>query len=60
MVLKSKVIETIRQLPDQFSIDELVEKLVVLERIELGLHQVDNKEYLSEKDVKERLAKWLR
>ena len=60
MVLKSKVIETINQLPDQFSIDELVERLIVLEKIEIGLLQVEENKSLSLEEAKERLVKRLK
>ncbi len=60
MVLKSKVIETINKLPEQFSIDELVERLITLEKIETGLRQVENNKTLSEEEAKARLSKWLK
>ncbi len=60
MVLKSKVIEALNQLPDQFSIDDLMERLIVLEKIETGLKQVEEGKTLTMQEAKERLQKWLK
>ncbi len=39
MLSKEKVIEAIQSLPDEFSIDDVVERLIVLHKIETGLQQ---------------------
>lgn len=39
MLLKEKVLKSINDLPDEFSIDELVEQLIIFEKIEIGLKQ---------------------
>ncbi len=40
MLAKEKVLETVQALPAEFSLDELVERLILLEKIETGLQQV--------------------
>lgn len=40
MLTKEKVLETVEALPAEFSLDELVERLILLEKIEIGLQQV--------------------
>jgi hypothetical protein len=37
MLSKSNVIEVINSMSDQFSLDELFEKLIVLNKIQIGL-----------------------
>ena len=39
MLRKQQVIESIQQLPDQFSVDDLIERVIVLQKIERGLMQ---------------------
>ena len=59
MLVKEKVIEAIQSLPSQFSIDDVVEKLIVLEKIEMGLKQVTEGKVLSTQEAKEKMKKWL-
>ena len=37
---KNKVIDTVNELPQNFELDELMEKLIFIEKVELGLQQV--------------------
>ncbi|MEZ4934392.1 MAG: hypothetical protein R2788_19980 [Saprospiraceae bacterium] len=60
MLVKEKVLEIIQSLPNEFSIDEVVEKLIVLQKIETGLQQVEEGKTLPTKEAKEKLKKWLR
>ena len=59
MISKTTVIETIQQLPEEFSIDELIERLIVEQKIEEGRQQIKDGNIVSERDVKERMKKWL-
>ena len=36
MLVKEKVIESLQKFPGNFSIDELIEKLIIIEKIENG------------------------
>jgi hypothetical protein len=61
MVLsKDKVIDTVNNLPANFSLDELIDRLILVEEIQEGLRQSENDEVVSNKDVKEQLNKWLK
>ncbi len=60
MLIKEKVLEAIRSLPAEFSIDDLVERLIVLHKIEAGLQQVSDGKILETKEAKEKLQKWLK
>jgi len=37
MLTKEKVIQSLQNMPDQFFIDELIDKLLLLQKIETGL-----------------------
>ena len=47
-------------MPDQFEAEEAIEKIVLLEKIRIGMDQSLNGKILSEEQVKKRLSKWLR
>lgn len=48
MLTKEKVIRTIAKVPETFSLDELVERMIVLEKIERGLKDSDEDNVISE------------
>lgn len=60
MLEKEKVLEASQSLPDEFSIDDLVEKLIILHKIETGLQQVAEGKFLPTVEAKEKLRKWLK
>lgn len=60
MLIKEKVLEAIQSLPAQFSIDDLVERLIVLHKIETGLQQAAEGKTLTTQEAKEKLQKWLK
>ena len=39
MITKDKAIEVIQSLPEEFSIEELMDRLILLNKIETGLRQ---------------------
>jgi len=59
MFTKSNVIQQLRQLPEQFSIDELMEKLLFIYKIETALEQSKNDQTIPHNKVKEKYQKWL-
>jgi predicted transcriptional regulator len=56
---KSTVIESINKLPDEFSIDEIIERLIIIEKIEKGLKEVKDGKINTEDQAKAKLSKWL-
>ena len=55
---KGKVIESIKELPEDFDLDQLLEKLVFVEKIEKGLAQVKHEKIVPHENVKEMVKKW--
>jgi len=60
MLTKEKVRKTIDRLPDTFTVDQLVEELIVLNKIEEGLKDVEEGRLFSTDQVKEELKTWLK
>jgi hypothetical protein len=59
MLTKEKVISGIQKLPDNVTIDEILDQIVLLEKIEKGLDQADNNLVLSEKELDAKIVRWL-
>lgn len=57
---RAEVIHTIQEMPDEFSAEELIERILLLQKIEEGLDQVKEDNVLSEEEAAKRLEKWLK
>ena len=55
---RDKAIETIKELPPEFDLDELIERLVFVERVDKGLKQLDEGKTIPHEKVKEITKKW--
>ena len=56
---KAAVLDFASKLPDEVSIDEIIERLIIVEKIEKGRQQVKDQQVNSEDQAKEKLNKWL-
>ncbi len=57
---KIEVIDTLKEMPDEFSADELIERILLLQKIDSGLQQVAEGKVLSEEQAEQKLEKWLK
>lgn len=56
---KSRVIETLDSLPEEFNTEELIEKLLFIEKVEIGMKDVSEGKTMSIKEAKKRFEnKW--
>lgn len=60
MLTKEKLNKTIENLPDSFSIDELIDQLIFMEKVEEGYKQSEEGKVVSNEDVKLMIDKWSR
>ena len=58
MLTKVKLKEQIDKLPEEFSIDELIENLILIEKIETANKQSENGEVISEGEMENEIQKW--
>ena len=58
MLTKEKVIKSINNLPDSFTIDELIDQLIFMEKVEEGFQQSETGKVVSNEDVKLMIDKW--
>ncbi|MBX2916064.1 MAG: hypothetical protein KF856_12410 [Cyclobacteriaceae bacterium] len=55
---REKAIEAINELPHEFNLDDLIEKLIFVEKVEQGLKQLDTGKTVPHEKVKELVKKW--
>ena len=60
MTIREKVIQAVQDLPDDASVEDAMERLLLLAKIERGIQQADSGETITHTEVKERMAKWLK
>lgn len=59
MLTKDKLLETIKQLPDSFSVDEIIDRVLLLDKIETGLQQSKNEQITPDEEIDRKLPEWL-
>ncbi|UKJ09124.1 hypothetical protein [Solitalea lacus] len=60
MLTKEQLIQTIKDLPEKFSLDDLLDRIILLQKIEIGLEQSNSGQTLTTDQAKEKLKKWLK
>ena len=58
MLTRDKVIKTIQDLPDSFTIDDLIDRLIFIEKVEQGLKQSAEGKVIQHEEVKSIIEKW--
>ena len=58
MLTKTKLKDEIEKFPEEFSIDELIDRLILLEKIEKGNEQSERGEVISETELDKEIIKW--
>ena len=59
MTEKEIVLETIRALPDNCSLEEIAQRIEFMAAVQKGLDQLDRGEGIPHEEVKKQLASWL-
>ena len=55
---KSTIIQTLNELPSKFNLDDFLEKLIVIEKIDEGMEEAKTGKTISHDKVKKMVAKW--
>ncbi len=58
MITKEKLISHIESFPENLSIDELIDRLVFVEKLEIRIAESKSGNTMSEADLKKEMAKW--
>jgi len=60
MNTKQQILNAIEELPDNAKVEDALERLYLLYKIERGITQADSGELISQDEARERMAKWLK
>lgn len=60
MIIKKQLTLTLEQFPEQFSLEELIDKLILLDKIERGNVQSENNEVINEEELENEMQKWFK
>jgi predicted transcriptional regulator len=55
---KDKVLETVNEFPQEFELEELMERLVFIEKVEKGLKQLNEGKTVAHEQVKDKIKGW--
>lgn len=58
MLNKELVDSQIEKLPKEFSVDELFERLIVVDKIEKGINDIKNGNFFTEEEMDIEFKKW--
>jgi len=60
MLNKTILKKQLESFPENFSIDELVDRLILIEKINLGKRQSENNEVMSETELDHEIERWFK
>lgn len=60
MTIKDKGIQAVKGLPENAPIEDAMERLLFIAKVEKGLQQADAGETMPQYQVKEKMSKWLK
>jgi len=60
MLTKEKVIKSINALPKNITVDQVIDRVIMLDKIEQGIKDIEEGKVYSTDEVKIKLKKWLK
>jgi hypothetical protein len=60
MLTRTQVFNTVEKMPSQFSIDQLIDQLMFIDKVETGLSQSLSGHVNTKEETKQKLSKWLK
>ena len=60
MGTKQQIVRAIEDLPDDAKIEDALDRLYLMYKVEKGLEQADRGELITPEEVRRRMAKWLK
>jgi len=58
MITKAQMVEAIQSLPDDATIDDAMERLYVLAKIEIGLAQIEAGQGIPHDEIRRQISQW--
>jgi hypothetical protein len=60
MITKKQLILTLEKLPEKFTVEELIDKVILLDKIERGTKHSEKGETLTEVELETEMLKWFK
>ncbi|WP_114752503.1 hypothetical protein [Pleomorphovibrio marinus] len=60
MITKTQIINSLDKLPENLTIDQVVDHLIFLERVQKGLDDSENGQINTKEEARQKLKKWLK
>lgn len=60
MISKEKLKKSLEEMPEEFSIEELIDKAILLDKIERGNEQSIQNKVISEEQLEDEMKKWFK
>ncbi len=60
MIAKEQLLKAIEELPQNASIEDAMEKLFLIYKVDRGIQQADSGNKISQDEAKKRMGKWLK
>ena len=60
MITKEKIKKTIDSMPDNLNTEEIIERIILLDKIEKGKKDVEKEKLYTTDEARKRLNKWLK
>ena len=55
---KSEILDGLKNLPEEITLEELIEKFIFIEKVKIGLRSADSSEFTSHEEVKGLIKEW--
>jgi len=59
MTTKEQMLQAIRELPDEATVEDAMERLYLLYKVERGIAQADAGQKVPQEEARARMARWL-
>jgi predicted transcriptional regulator len=60
MLTKNEVLKSLKNMPNKFHAEDAIERIILLEKISMGIQQSDEGKVLTKDQARKRLKKWLK
>jgi hypothetical protein len=58
MLTKEKIHELVDRMPEGFSLEDIIERMILLQKLEIAREQIRNGDYLTEEEFDKEVDSW--
>ena len=60
MITKTQIINSLDNLPENITIDQIIDRLIYIEKIQKGIEDSENGRVYTKNEAKKKLGKWIK